>query len=925
MTKSNDYPQELFMGLPRIEASLQELHASNRPLRLRLSSAQGPIDDLLLVKHVKGRAFMCGGFEYRLLCVATRAGMPLKDFNAMAAELQLVTDRGALHSICGIVAHAAEGEADGGLATYQLIIRDALSLMEARLNTRVFRQASETEITNILLREWLQNNPVLASAFDFKLLTAGSYPAREFTMQYNESDAAFLRRLWKRRGLAWFFDAGEAAGQGAVRGHRLVLFDSPQALAQNAAGTVRYHRDDGTEVRDSITAWHALRSLTPGRVTRHSWDYKQSSAFESDEPGRHDQGAYGNSFAASLDEYLVDSPHAGENGADFRKLVTLRMQHREYEAKYFEAESGVRDLRVGEWIAVTGHAEIDTHGREEREFVITELRIDAENNLPKALNDRITRLFNLNKWRQPDDGLERASAERGACYSNRFSCVRRAIPIVPSFDPRVDVPHAQVQSVIVVAPGEEEVYCDQHGRVKVRFPGCRAADHAHAQGAGASDSDTDSAWVRVASSWAGEHYGAISLPRAGDECLVTFLGGDPDKPVITGRVHGGRTPPPNFTHSGNLPGNRFLSGMKSREVGGQRYNQLRMDDTPGQISAQLGSEHGHSQLNLGHLRHPRRDGEGAPRGEGAELRSDEHVAVRAAKGVLLSAWKRLSAVDNQLARTEFLSLMEQCLEQCQALGNYAADHQALPLDPGPLGTLQTQLKEWENGSNTAPEGQGGGAALIGITAPDGISFATPKALVSFAGTNLDSVAQQHVQLTAGQRFNLNAGQGISLFSHHGGIKAIAHHGKFLLQSQHDDTELNSAKNVKVTATDGKVVLMAKEIHIVAEDGSFIKVGGGISLGTKGDIKHQGANFPFDGPATMAAELPAFEGGTPDQKFVLKYGAHGDDAVPAANRRFEIEMSDGSTLKGTSDASGKTDILQRDAMHIAHIRILTDEQ
>jgi len=146
-----------------------------------------------------------------------------------------------------------------------------------------------------------------------------------------------------------------------------------------------------------------------------------------------------------------------------------------------------------------------------------------------------------------------------------------------------------------------------------------------------------------------------------------------------------------------------------------------------------------------------------------------------------------------------------------------------------------------------------------------------------------------------------------------------------MQSQHDDTEVNSARNVKLTATDGKIVLMAKEIQFIAEDGSFVKVGGGITLGTKGDIRHQAANFPFDGPATMAAELPAFESGSPDQKFILKYGAHGEDAVPAANRRFEIEMSDGSTLRGVSDAAGKTGLLERDAMHIAHIRILTDEQ
>lgn len=164
-----------------------------------------------MVKHVRGTETICGNIEYRLLCVATKAGLPLKQFNAMCAELQFVTDKGGLHSVCGIVAQAAEGESDGGLATYQLVVRDALAMMEQRVNTRVFRGASEIDITNIILREWQQNNAVLARAFDFALVVTKSYPVREFTMQYNESDAAFLRRLRKRRGLAWFFQAGGRA------------------------------------------------------------------------------------------------------------------------------------------------------------------------------------------------------------------------------------------------------------------------------------------------------------------------------------------------------------------------------------------------------------------------------------------------------------------------------------------------------------------------------------------------------------------------------------------------------------------------------------------------------------------------------------------------------------------------------------------
>ena len=146
-----------------------------------------------------------------------------------------------------------------------------------------------------------------------------------------------------------------------------------------------------------------------------------------------------------------------------------------------------------------------------------------------------------------------------------------------------------------------------------------------------------------------------------------------------------------------------------------------------------------------------------------------------------------------------------------------------------------------------------------------------------------------------------------------------------MQSQHDDTEINSAKNVKVTATDGVVSVMAKEILLIAEDGSFIKIGGGITLGTNGDIKNQAANFPFSGPATMHTALPTFGGGAPDQKFVLKYGQHAEGAIIAPHRGYEIDMSDGSTIKGVSDALGKTSLLARDAMHIAHIRIVTDKK
>jgi len=439
-----------------IEAS-SGLSAANRPIHLRLSQKRKMHDDTLLIKRVTGTETICGGLEYRLLCVSTRADLALKDFIALPVEVQFVTDRGDTRAVCGIVAQAAAGQSDGGLATYELMIRDAMSLMDHRINTRVFRNLNELDVTQVILDEWRLNNPVVAKAFDVDWSqVTGTYPAREFTMQHNESDSDFLRRLWKRRGIAWFIRPVQASKLQSrdIPRHVLVLFDNTFGLAQNAAGTVRYHRDDGTEKTDTIIAWSPVRTLKPGNVGRQSWDYRQTHPMSSSTPSRIDQGTEGNKFAAGLEDYLIDVPHAGEDSKDYRNLGELRMKRHEYESKCFHGEGSVRALCVGQWMALSGHPEIDTHPAKEREFLITRLQVDAENNFPKTIDERIQRLFSLSRWdeRMPVNILQQAGDERGMRYTNSFSCVRRGIPIVPSFDPRIDLPRPQLQSAIVVGP-----------------------------------------------------------------------------------------------------------------------------------------------------------------------------------------------------------------------------------------------------------------------------------------------------------------------------------------------------------------------------------------------------------------------------------------------------------------------------------------
>lgn len=898
------------MKLKDVGVAVAGLSEARRPIRLRLAQDQQVLDDVLMVKRVTGSESICGGLEYRLLCVSTEAKIPLKDFIALPVELQFVTDRGDLRPVCGIVAQAAAGESDGGLATYELVVRDALALMEQRVNTRVFLNRNEVEISEIILREWRRNNSVLAKAFDVDWSSLrATYPVRDFTMQHNESDADFLRRLWKRRGIAWCIRPGEASSSGSrvTATHALVLFDDAYALPRNAAGTVRYHRDDGTEEEDTVIAWSPVRTLKPGKLSRFSWHHVHGRPTVSEASSCVDQGATGNRFAASLDDYLIDMPHAGIDSEDYRTLGDLRMKRHECDSKCFYAQGSVRSLCVGQWFALTGHHEIDRHPADEREFIVTQLEVDAENNLPKALDDRVQRLFALNRWDVGSSGnaLRQASEERGTRYTNRFSCVRRGIPIVPAFDPRTDLPRPELQSAIVVGPAGEEVHCDEFGRVKVRFPGTRAADHSHAHGAGASDSDRDSAWVRVVSTWASNRFGTITLPRIGDEVVVDFLGGDPDRPIIVGQVYGGKTPPPSFSNMGVLPGNRYLSGIKSKEMQGARYNQLRLDDTQGEINAQLSSQHGQSELNLGWLTHPRSEGKSDARGEGAELRSDQSVAIRGAQGVLISAAACDKAGGKQLDRAELTDLAEAMHSVQQQLAELAAAHHADSTDEKEIRQLIDRLKQWESGSNTDPSATGnGGQAVVAVSAPAGVAVTSRENVAIGAQTHIDVVSIGNTQLSAGRKLLVRVSDSISLFAHRLGIKLVAASGKLELQTHADDIELTSAKRIVLTATE-EIVLQAPRMRFVAQ-GAQIEIGNGaITEQSTGVHTIKSSKFAHVGAGngSPAASVPPKSESAHDQQTVLRW--IGTDE-PMTNQRYRITTEDGRVIEGRTDAAGLTE-------------------
>jgi len=803
----------------------------NRLLRLHLFHPNASRDDILLPQVVTGTESVCGGFEYRINCVATSINLPLKAFIGLPATLELVGDRGQLRKINGLVMQASSGDSDGAIASYQLVIRDAMAFMEQRINTRVFRKMSWPQIVAATLKEWPQLNSALTGVFDYEFAPGfrlDRYAEREQTVQFNESDAAFVRRLLARSGIGWVFRPGRNRAwrqgnhdQESTPAHTLVLFDDHSDFAPNAAGVVRYHRDGATEQRDSVTRWRAIRTFQAGNASIFSWDYKSPGNAPSmivEAQTKADQGQVGNELAGGVQEFIVESPHVGANDQDLYRLGLLRIQRKELDTKGFTGEGTVRDFCAGEYFTIKDHPEIDFHPDSERDFVITSVEILARNNLPDGLEERVHQLFACNGWQEAHGTAAHVMDEGNATrFQMRFEAVRRTVPIVPAFDPREDLRDPGLQTALVVGSEQDVVHCDEYGRVKIRFPAAQPADHRDAGGAGGSSTDADSAWVRVATNWAGNGdslCGTLTLPRVGTEVLVAFLGGDPDKPIIIGQLFNTRGLPPPLSKCAGLPTTRFLSGMRSQEIHGGRANQLCFDDTPHEISAQLASDDGTSQLNLGWLTHPRA-ADRQPRGEGAELRSDKAVAIRGGRGVLITADASDRAGGNQLDRTELIGLADGLRDIADKLARLAQTHATDPADGPQLSQLIDKLGHLDYGTNASRSTSGsGGAPIVAISAPEGIVMGSQKSFALGAEENTDIIAAENVHIAAGERITIRAVKGLSTFVNDGNIKHIAARGNIQTEAQDGNIELLASRVMElISKTDWINIKARKGVRI----------------------------------------------------------------------------------------------------------------
>nr|WP_246743338.1 type VI secretion system tip protein VgrG [Dickeya oryzae] len=419
--------------------------------------------------------------------------------------------------VSGIVSRFAQGDTGFRRTRYQAEVRPALWRLGLRTNARIFQTQKPDAIISTLLEE--------AGITDYAFALRHDHAVREYCVQYRESDLAFIHRLAAEEGLFYFheFEAGK---------HRVVFADDAGALTKGPElffNLATQGLSEGAYVRrfryaEAVsTAEVALKDYsfkTPAYGLLHNkmsseLDHQRESYQHFDYPGRFKQDPSGKAFTG----YRLDALRAG--------------------AMTGSGESNAAELMPGGTFTLTEH--------------------------PNPAFNLAWQVVAVTHSGQQPQALEEESGGEPTTISNSFEVVkatttwRAAMP----YKPMVDGP----QIATVVGPAGEEIYCDEFGRVKLQFPWDRY---------GASD-DQSSCWVRVSQGWAGGQYGLIAIPRIGHEVVVSFLEGDPDQPIVTGRTFHATNPSPY-----SLPANKTRTSLRTSTHKGAGFNELRFEDQAGQ-------------------------------------------------------------------------------------------------------------------------------------------------------------------------------------------------------------------------------------------------------------------------------------------------------------------------------------------------------
>lgn len=528
----------LLQGASAVLSALNADSQTRRILRLEFPRSDGPAS-IMLANAFKGQETLSRDFYYVIEVLSDDARIPLKAVMGKMVTLSLVLNDGTLRYFNGYVFEFRFVKTDGGFAVYEMGLRPWLHFLTMRKNSRTFQNTTLAEMVEKAFADCVQR--------DYKLLLTKNPAVTTLAIQHNESDYNHLQRRLEGSGCYTWYEHGPD-------GHTLwICDDSTVANPIDGSPTMQFQSQAGSQEDDGVSQWSPARRVCAQRVMVNSYDFKRAGT---DRPARDSMNQQGE--VPAIEVFEDTAAYGFRNYDDGEHLAQRLMEAIDAQGQDFTATSNDRRAQPGRCFKLTGRFGADVRNPAsdvgQREYLILTVQHSATNNYQNG-------------------GAGPSS------YQNTFTCLRKTIPWRPqrgfnSADTRI----YGVQTAIVVGPKGEEIHTDPYGRVRLQFHWDREGKF----------NDESSPFVRVATLSAGANFGHVAIPRVGQEVVVMFIDGNPDRPLVVGSLYNEDHMPP-----WALPANKTQSGLLTRSTKGgtaENANALRFEDRKGAEEVWLHAE-----------------------------------------------------------------------------------------------------------------------------------------------------------------------------------------------------------------------------------------------------------------------------------------------------------------------------------------------
>lgn len=487
--------------------------------------------DVLLLQNMDLTEEMGRLFTIDLELSSTIENITFEDLLGQNVTIRLDTKSNGKRFFNGYVSKFSQSVNSGSFSVYQATVRPWLWFLTRTSDCRIFQEMTVPDIIKQVFRD--------LGFTDFEEKLSAPYRMWGYCVQYRETDFNFISRLMEQEGIYYYFKHEDGK-------HTLILSDSYSAHESIPGyASIPYYQADGSTVRkdEHVSRWYVSKEVQPGVYALNEFDFEKPKA-----------SLDASSSVArphSKSEYEVyDYPGEYLETIDGDRYARTRIEEMHAQYEQLQAGSDARGMMSGGLFSLLEYPREDQN----REYLVTQA----------------THTVHV-------DAYESSGGGGGFSYSNSFLAIDSSTPFHSArITPKPIV--QGTQTAIVVGPSGEEIYTDEYGRVKLQF---------HWDRYGKSD-ENSSCWVRVAQIWAGKNWGGIHIPRIGQEVIVDFMEGDPDRPIITGRVYNADQMPPY-----DLPNNKTQSGMKSRSSKGgstANFNEIRFEDKKGKEQVYIHAE-----------------------------------------------------------------------------------------------------------------------------------------------------------------------------------------------------------------------------------------------------------------------------------------------------------------------------------------------